>query len=424
MRASATQERPTTVHADHEGFRQLRFTRRELLRAGAAAAAGAAAGSLAPPRPAPAAVRPLAVRPPARVALVGVPRDAPAGTLARAVREAALAVTDFAWLAPGDRVLLKVMCNSPNPYPATTHPVAVRLMADMLRERGASVYVGDQSGVQFVHHTRRNQRGSTRANFRNNGLEAAVHRGSASIACFEEAGYDAYFAAEPAAAGHFKREIFLPQIVREVDHIIYLPRVSKHVLAGSTLGLKGAVGWLREDSRLELHRDAATFLEKCADINGCREIRERLRLVLSVGTQVQTSFGPDSGHVATPEVGVVIASENLVDHDLASCAFLLEVSDQATPWRARALDPYPSLSSFLNRVFVSYIWGAGQFVDVESYDAPRLESPWSCRVLTRGCELFGGRPEQLAVESVNDSVPAALLDAIKRRAAYPGHSAL
>jgi len=404
---------------NHVMCRRRGFTRREVLRAGAALAASTATGSLATPKPVSTALRSLAVRPPARVALVGVPRDAPFGVLGRGIRETALAATDFSWLRPGDRVLIKVMCNSPNPYPATTHPVAVAVMADLLRDRGATVYVGDQSGVQFVHHTRQSQRGSTRANFKNNGIEPAAQRAAATVACFEEAGYEAYFAAEPPADSYFKREIFLPQIVREVDHIVYLPRVSKHVLAGSTLGLKGAVGWMREDSRLELHRDGATFLEKCADINGCREIRERLRLVLSVGTQVQTSFGPDSGNVATPDVGLIIASESIVDHDIASLAYLLEVSDQATPWRARITDPYPTFSSFMNRTFVSYVWGAGEFTEVESYDAPRLETPWSCRVLTRGCEIFGGRPERLAVENINASVPALLLEAMNRRAAYP-----
>jgi uncharacterized protein (DUF362 family) len=399
------------------------FTRRDVLRASAAFAAAAVVGSAARPGVAPAAEppigRPLVARPGVRVALVGVPRDAALGTLTTAIRDAASAATDFSWLRPGDRVLLKVMCNSPNPYPATTHPVAVTAMAGLLRERGATVYVGDQSGVYFVYHTRTSQRGSTRANFTSNGLAPAAERSGATLACFEEAGYDAYFAADPPAGSHFNREIFLPQIVREVDHIIYLPRISKHILAGSTLALKGAVGWLREDSRHELHYDGATFLEKCADINGSREIRERLRLVLSVGTQLQTSFGPDNGHVATPDVGLVIASESIVDHDIASCAYLLEVSDQATPWTARLTDPYPTLSSLVNRVFVASVWGAGQFTGVESYDAPRLESPWSCRVLTRGCEIFGGRPEQLRVENINDSVPGTLMEAVTRRAAYP-----
>ena len=393
-------------------------TRRELLRAGSTLAVAVAAGPLARLGDARAATPPLPVRPPAGVALVGVPRSAPSSVLHRAIRDAAAAATDFSWLKPGDRVLLKVVCNSPNPYPATTHPSAVAVMAELLRARGATVYVGDQSGVQFVHHTRQQRRGSTRDNFRNNGIAPAATASKAEIACFEEGGYDAYFAATPPAGSHFKHEMWLPQLVREVDHIIYLPRVSKHVLAGSTLGLKGAVGWLREDSRLELHRDGATFLEKCADINGSQEIRDRLRLVLSVGTQVQTSFGPDSGYTASPDVGLVIASENLVDHDLASCAYLLEVSEQATPWRARLVDPYPMFSSLMNRTFVSYVWGAGQFVDTESYAAPRLESPWSCRVLARGCELFG-RPEHLQLENVNNTVPPSLLAALARRASYP-----
>jgi len=399
-------------------YRGSGLTRRQFLRTSAAAATSVAAGPLSAVRSAQAASRALPVRPAARVAVVGVRREARFSALWRAIRVAAESATDFAWLTPGDRVLLKVTSNSANPYPATTHPAAVTVMAELLRERGARVLAGDQSGVQFVHHTRQSQRGSTRANLKNNGIELAALRSGASVACFEEAGYDAYFAATPPDGSHFKKEIFLPNVVREVDHIVYLPRVSKHVLAGSTLGLKGAVGWMREDSRLELHRDGATFLEKCADINGCREIRERLRLVLSVGTQVQTSFGPDSGNVATPDVGLVIASENLVEHDLVSCAYLLEVSEQATPWRARLFDPYPGFASLMNRAFVSYIWGAGQFAEVESYDAPRLDSPWSCRVLTRGCEIFG-RPERLGIENVNGSVPADLVDALMRRAAYP-----
>jgi uncharacterized protein (DUF362 family) len=397
------------------GRTQGGVTRRDVLRLGAAATAGAVLG--APRGHASEPVRPvLPTRAPARVAVVGVPRQAPVGALGRAIRDAAAGATDFAWLSPGDRVLLKVMCNSPNPYPATTHPVAVQVVADLLRERGAVVYVGDQSGVQFVHHTRDTGRGSTRANFDVNGIGPAARRADATLTPFEEAGYDGYFAAEPAAGSHFRNEIFLPNVVRAVDHIVYLPRVSKHLLAGSTLGLKGAVGWLREDSRLELHRDAATFLEKCADINGCREIRERLRLVLSVGTQVQTTFGPDTGHVATPEVGLVIASQHLIDHDLVALAYLLELSESATSWRARFLDPYPHLASLINRCMVSYIWGGAQLPRVETVRAGHLDSPWSCRVLQRGCEVLGGRPAGTALDNVNGSVPAALIETLERRA--------
>jgi uncharacterized protein (DUF362 family) len=354
-------------------------------------------------------------RPGARVAIVGVRRNAPEAELALAVRDAALAATDFTWLRPGDRVLLKVASNSANLYPATTHPVAVSAMTALLRDRGAAVVVGDQSGVQHVHHTRAKQRGSTHASFRNNGIERAALASGAELMAFEEAGYDGYMAAMPAD-GHFRREIFLPRVLGEVDHVVVLPRLSRHCLAGSTLGLKAAVGWLREDSRLDLHREDATFLEKCADINAAPPLCDRLRLVLSVGTRLQTTVGPDVGWVAEPEVGLVLASEHIVDHDLAALAYLLEMVQHETPWVQQALDPYPGLSSMLNRLFVLWVWGADAVSGMEGYTAPRLNSPWDCRVLTRGCAILGGRPTELVLDPVENSVPAALLDAIKRRA--------
>ena len=81
----------------------------------------------------------------------------------------------------------------------------------------------------------------------------------------------------------------LPDILKQVDHIILLPRVSRHALAGSTLGLKAAVGWLRDDSRLELHRDARSFLEKIVEINDTTTLRRKLRLVLTVATNFPTN---------------------------------------------------------------------------------------------------------------------------------------
>ena len=91
-----------------------------------------------------------------------------------------------------------------------------------------------------------------------------------------------------------KNELMLPNILREVDHIVLLPRVSRHILVGSTHGLKSAVGWLRDDTRLELHRDAATLMQKCAEINGLETLRGKVRLCLSVATKVQT---PLSGRI-------------------------------------------------------------------------------------------------------------------------------
>src|SRR6266404_701453 len=156
------------------------------------------------------------------VAAGWVPAGEP-GAFERALRGVVDAATDFAWLAPGDRVLVKVASNSGSSYPATSSPAALFALARLLYARGAgTVWVGDQAGVHLVHHTRNERKGSTRALMRQN--------------------------------GHWRNEVWIARAAAEADHIVYLPRVSHHTLAFATLGLKLGVGWLREDSRLELHR--------------------------------------------------------------------------------------------------------------------------------------------------------------------------
>src|SRR5438034_630179 len=135
-----------------------------------------------------------------RVAAGWVPAGEP-GAFERALRSVVDASTDFAWLAPGDRVLVKVASNSGSRFPATSSPAALFALARLLYTRGAGrVWVGDQAGVHLVHHTRHQRKGSTRALMQQNGLwQAATAAGAVPLA-FEEAGYDAYLA-DPVPGG-------------------------------------------------------------------------------------------------------------------------------------------------------------------------------------------------------------------------------
>ena len=56
-----------------------------------------------------------------QVAISGVKIKSEVNILRQAVKEAAMAATDFDWLASGDSVLIKPVLNSGNPYPGTTH---------------------------------------------------------------------------------------------------------------------------------------------------------------------------------------------------------------------------------------------------------------------------------------------------------------
>jgi len=102
----------------------------------------------------------------------GVIPDPQANPLVSCIHDVFLKATDdLAWLGEGDVVLLKPALNSPDPYPSTTHPLTIRVVAQLLEERGAKVVIGDQSGIEHVlHHPKGVIRGSTRESYVHSGI--------------------------------------------------------------------------------------------------------------------------------------------------------------------------------------------------------------------------------------------------------------
>lgn len=384
-----------------------------------ALAAGGLAASLVSPACAGAAPEPEAPPSPlgagseAAVAIAAVPRGAEAAATAAAVRRAALAATDFAWLGRGDVVLVKPVCNSGNAYPATTDPVALHAMIGLLRERGAGrVIVADMSGVQFVRFGPDFVTGSSRALMMGNGLARAAADAGAELVAFEEAGWGAFRPERPVGVSSWVEPVWMPALLAEVDHIVLMPRCARHLLAGSTLGLKAAVGWWRHDSRLEYHRDAASFSAKTAESNQVPSLRNKQRLVLTSATQLLTSFGPDEGFVFAPETGLVIASTQVVAHDMVSLAWLLE-GRRAMPVEERDglfEDPNRSQTfvNFSNRIVTYWLGGARAAFRMQSLPRYDLESVFDDRVLRRAFELAGGVPRVELIEAHGGDVPEAL----------------
>lgn len=343
-----------------------------------------------------------------KVCLTGVKIRSEDRVLVEAVKNSARAATDFSWLSRGDSVFIKPALNSGNPYPATTNPEGIRAVVELLKEKGAGkVIVGDMSGVEHVKLSRENLKGSSRELMNKSGMAKAALEAGAELYFPEEKGWSAFFEDEPSDSAHWNKGIMMPTILKETDHIILMPRCGRHVLLGSSLGMKSAVGYWRTDSRLEYHKYASTIQEKTADANTVRTLRDKQRLVLTIGTKILTTYGPDKGFVAEPETGLVIASENIVAHDMVSLAWLLINRFGMSEEEVKGTkDPYKKqfMVSTVNRLVVKLLGGFGDALGAQKLVRNDLNSIWDDRVLNRAYEVFGGVPK-LDLVDIEDSVP-------------------
>jgi uncharacterized protein (DUF362 family) len=341
---------------------------------------------------------PMSLRPGSTeaVSLAPLNRGPSSQDMDKAIREAVLAVDNLDWLKPGDTVLIKPAINSGKPYPATTSPLAVASMIRLLREKGAArVIVGDMSGVWHLDQRPDGCTGSTRKLAESAGLLPVVPAAGGEWAFFEESGWESFYEEQPAPGSHWQRGIMLPNVLREVDHIVSMPRCSRHSLLGNSLGIKNVVGYMRYDTRLEYHHAASSIQEKTAEANTVPTLLQKQRLVVTAADKILATLGPDLGHVFAPQQGLVIASRSMIAHDLVSLAWLLKHWRQA-PWLHKQALTDPSSSKFVtnmaNRVLVATLGGWKRGFSAETMENSPLPNIWRDRTLRRAFELTGGVP--------------------------------
>lgn len=328
---------------------------------------------------------------------------------------------DFSWLRQGDSVLIKVASNSGNPHPAVTSPQAVLGMIEVLEAHGAGrVIVADQAGVEWVRLSAQGRFSSTRERWNTNGLIAV--EANAEVYFFDDHGFDTgYFEATLPPNHHWPRGMWLANLIREVDHIVYMPRIGQHVLAGLSLGHKMAVGFLRDDSRHDFHNDAENFYDKYTEINYTQEIASRLRLTVTAGEQILLHGGPDEGTALRTDVPVLVASNRLANHDAVASSMLVHFN-AVTPQTYNGLYVYNRTSAAsANGVFAGGFGvetgDAGAWVSGSPstrYTAHAFEAGITRDVATtRGWELSGGRPTHINVIPAGRTIDPALRDAIE-----------
>jgi len=126
------------------------------------------------------------------------------------------------WLYRGDIVLLKPALNSGDPYPSTTHPLALEVTSHLLADHGATIVIGDQFGIGHVlHYPGGVIRGKTRDNYIQSGM---AHGNSTRFVSFEEKGWDqGFFQYSSPKTRSWKDGFYITNWVMKADHIIASP---------------------------------------------------------------------------------------------------------------------------------------------------------------------------------------------------------
>lgn len=276
-----------------------------------------------------------------KVFIRGIENDVDEVAQIAIIKEAFYEATNhLSWLRKGDLVLLKPALNSPNGYPSTTDPLAIKAVREVIEKKGGRVVIGDQSGIGHVLQGERGVvRGSTRDCYKKSGMAKS---GGNFVAFEEEDWNDRFYKFQNEETHSWPNGFWMTKWVKEADHIVNVPRISSHVQAGVTLGFKNLVGLLREDSRVEFHSTGpfyfsirgsskgsgiptnfearGRFIEKIVEINSA--VREKIRSTVFMGTKVLATIGPDFGYIVQPDPGLLIISSDQVAAEAAAIAFL------------------------------------------------------------------------------------------------------
>lgn len=223
-------------------------------------------------------------------------------------------ITEF--VQPGERVLLKVnlvMKKKPEAA-ATSHPVFVQAMADLLREQGASVVIGDSPGGLFNEMR-------LRSIYQTCGMSQAAERSSAAL------NFNTGSSEVENPQGKLLKKLVNVDMLRDVDKVINLSKLKTHGMMRMTGAVKNLFGTIPGTLKAEYHLNRPEpdqFAEALIDICLCA----KPAVSFVDGIVAMEGDGPTSG---TPRnVGVVLASADPFVLDLI-CAYIIGVEPETVP---------------------------------------------------------------------------------------------
>ncbi|MEA4987030.1 MAG: DUF362 domain-containing protein [Anaerovorax sp.] len=265
------------------------------------------------------------------------------------------------FVSRGEKVLLKVnlvMKKAPE-LAATSHPVFVQAVSDLLMEQGVQVIIGDSPGGLFTENR-------LKAIYQVCGMKEAAEKSGAKL------NYNVGYSEVKNPNGRLLKRLTNINVLREVDKVINLSKLKTHGMMRMTGAVKNMFGTIPGTLKAEYHLNRSEpedFADALIDIYLCANP------VLSFidGIVAMEGDGPTSG---TPRnVGVVIASQDAFAMDFAASA-IIGAAPQSIPTVKRSMDRGLCKTDISN---ISFVGDPLQSFVLDDFKAPvvKLINPLS-----------------------------------------------
>jgi uncharacterized protein (DUF362 family)/Pyruvate/2-oxoacid:ferredoxin oxidoreductase delta subunit len=204
-----------------------------------------------------------------------------------------------AFVKPGERILLKPnMLSVKSPEQAvTTHPTIVRVVAQLVREAGGRVLIGDSPGI-----------GSFQRVADKSGIARAAAESGAELIEFNGT-------VDLPGSGTFRR-FTIARAYWEADKIINLPKLKTHEMMTMTCAVKNLFGAVVGAEKAGWHLKAGASREQFARL--LLEIYLLKMPVLNIVDAIVAMEGNGPGSGDPRQVGVLMAGVNPVAVDLVA----------------------------------------------------------------------------------------------------------
>ncbi|KAB0667457.1 DUF362 domain-containing protein [Oryzomonas japonica] len=201
-----------------------------------------------------------------------------------------------AFVRPGERVLLKpnLLAAKAPEAAVTTHPAVVKAVAELVREAGGRVLIGDSPGI-----------GGFRKVADKSGISQAARENGAELVAFDET-------IELNGAGTFRR-IAIARAYWEADKVINLPKLKTHEMMTMTCAVKNLFGVVVGAEKPAWHLKAGTSREQFARL--LLEIYLLKKPALNIVDAIVAMEGNGPGSGDPIKLGALIAGVNPVAVD-------------------------------------------------------------------------------------------------------------